>query len=154
MDGKAELWNNFFFSKVNEEKNMPNILGDVLPGKVVQPVHIANCTRGICASHISMEGAGWQSLASCLGPGFFFQEGQRLSFQPSGTETAAGCGHVTAFGQWNISGGVTLCHARLGRGIFPILGNHGGRATDGRCLGSCIISLRRAAHLSGTPTLT
>jgi len=111
---KAELWNKFFFSRINEEKTMPNILSDVLSGKVVQPVHIVNYTRGICAAHISMEGAGWQNLASCLGAGFFFQEGQRLSFQPSCTETAAGYGHVTALGQWNISGGATLCHARLG----------------------------------------
>lgn len=37
-----------------------------------------------------------------------------LSFQPSCTEAAAAYGHVTAFGQWNISGGAALCHARLG----------------------------------------
>lgn len=57
---------------------MPDILSDVLPGKVVQPAHTVNYTRGICAAHISMEGAGWQSLSQLFGGSFLF---------PRGTET-------------------------------------------------------------------
>ena len=38
--------------------------------------------------------------------------------------------------------------------IFPLLGNHHGRATKGRGLDPCIASWRTAAHPSGTPILT
>ena len=38
--------------------------------------------------------------------------------------------------------------------IFPLLGNHQGRATKGRSLGPCIASWRTTPHPSGTPILT
>lgn len=62
---------------------MPNILSDVLPGKVVLPLHIVNCTREICGSPTFLEAAGGRAwLPVCRQASFSVRDRSCVSHLP------------------------------------------------------------------------
>ena len=103
------------------------------------------------ASQISNEVVQWQSLAGCSWVVYFSSRDKDcISHLP--WQAGVVMWPFWANGsEWGCCSGFMLGLAHV---IFPLLGNHHGRATKGRSLGPCIASWRTASHPSGTPILT
>lgn len=133
-------------------KKPPNILRNVLPSKTVQPINMVKC-RKVIYGYLTFR---WRvfcgrALLAVHPQVSFLLQGWRLNFPAS---LAAICDHVTALGQWNVSGCAGLYNVILGPQNLPCPWSVWWRAIGGRSLDPPITSRRRAAHSSGTPILS